>query len=313
MFRRLLTHFISENKIRELHFARHYYHWSLSEQRPKPMVISCFEGGNGFADRLRGIISAYAYAKCIGVPYCLEHTEPYLWENYFVPNHYDWRLKEDEKSYNLRYARPVFFMDDARGNHILELNPALQYHIYSNQSFLSLLKKTFNVQLKYHELYDELFRPSVRLQSQIDKVQSDLGCDYVSVSFRFQRLMGDFDDVIGRVLSESERVALIGKCRNFLCELKKKHPEVSRLLVTSDSSTFVKAISDFDFCYVIPGDVGHLGTAQHESVLLKTFLDFYMISRAKKVYMAHTGEMYRGGFAQSAAASTNTIYEEILF
>ena len=311
--RALLVHFLSENRVRELYFARHFYHWSLREERPEPMVISCFEGGNGFADRLRGIISAYAYAKCIGIPYRLEHNEPYRWEDYFVPNHYDWRLRDGEKSYNLRYARPAFFMDDSRGDHLLKLNHALQRHIYSNQSFLDLLNHTFQTRLKYHELYNELFCPSKKLQKQIDRVQSEMGTEYVSVSFRFQRLMGDFDDIIGRVLAESERLVLIDKCRAFLCELKIKHPEVPRLLVTSDSSTFVHAISDLRFCYVIPGNIGHLGMAQHESVLMKTFLDFYMISKARKVYMAHTGEMYRGGFAQSAAATTNTLYEEIVF
>ena len=313
MIRNLRLRFVSENQLREFYFARHYYYFSFRGQRPEPMVISCFEGRNGFADRLRGIISAYAYAKCIGVPYRLEHLQPYLWEDYFVPNCYDWRLQEGEKSYNLRFARPVFFMDDSRGNHILKLKRSLQCHIYSNQPFLDLLNRTFGTDFRYHTLYNELFRPSDKLQKEIDRVKFQLGEMYVSVSFRFQRLMGDFEDVIGRVLTEPEQNTLIERARKFLCELKKRHPEAPRILVTSDSTKFVKSISDLNFCYVIPGNIGHLGTARSETVLMKTFLDFYMISKARKVYMAHSGEMYRGGFAASAAATTDVPYEEIEF
>jgi len=313
MIRNLLLRFVSENQLREFYFARHYYYFSFRGQRPEPMVISCFEGGNGFADRLRGIISAYAYAKCIGVPYRLEHVQPYRWEEYFVPNCYDWRLREGEKVYNLRFARPAFFMDDSRGDYILKLNRNQQCHIYSNQSFLNLLNRTFGTAFRYHTLFEELFRPSEKLQREIDKIKPQLGEVYVSVSFRFQRLMGVFEDVIGRVLTELEQKELIEKARNFLCSLKSRHPEVPRLLVTSDSKKFVTSISDLVFCYVIPGNIGHLGTARSETVLMKTFLDFYMISKARKVYMAHSGEMYRGGFAASAAATTDVPYEEIEF
>lgn len=312
--RDLLRRFISENRLRELSFARRYYHFSFSEPRPKPMVISCFEGGNGFADRLRGIISAYAYAKCVGVPYRLEHIEPYRWEDWFVPNEYDWRLREGEKSMNLRWANPAFFMDNVRAERLLALNPTRQHHFYSNQYHLTILHECFGQDLKYSELYRELFRPSPRLLASIDRVTAAIGTDdYVSVSFRFQRLMGDFDDIIGRVLPIEERQQLIARCRAFLANLKARHPEVSRLLVTADSSTFVHAIEDLDFCYVIPGAIGHVGTAHSEDVLRKTFLDFVMISRARKVYMAHTGEMYRGGFAQSAADTTGAPYEELDF
>lgn len=314
MLRQLLLHFMSENRLRELKFSRELYHLSFREAAPRPMVISCFEGGNGFADRLRGVISAFANAQCLGVPYRLEHNEPYRWEDYFVPNGYDWRLRAGEKSMNLRFARPDFFMDDRRGDRILTLSPRLQHHLYSNSDFLELLNARFGHRFRYHELYQTLFRPSPALQASIDEARTALGTeDYISVSFRFQRLMGDFEDIVGRVLPEPERVRLLKKCRQFLIDLKAQHSEVEKILITSDSATFVRAIEDLGFVYVIPGSIGHIGTAQNQEVILKTFQDFCMISHARRVYMAHTGEMYRGGFAQSAAATTNAPYEELRF
>lgn len=71
------------------------------------------------------------------------------------------------------------------------------------------------------------------------------------------------------------------------------------ILVTSDSQTFIDAVSKLDFVYVVPGKIGHIGYLQGCEIVEKMLLDFYLISQADHVYSAQSGEMYGGAFANS--------------
>jgi len=101
-----------------------------------------------------------------------------------------------------------------------------------------------------------------------------------------------------------------------VAEVKRHHPEVDKVLVTADSKTMTDAAAKLPYVYVIPGEIAHMGFTGTDSALaahLKTFLDFYMISGAEKVYFARHPILYRSTFAGTAAAIGNRPYEEIKF
>ena len=56
------------------------YYVSFLEKKPLPLQIYCLDGNFstcGFADRLRGIITTYAYAKARHLPFRIQHEVPF--------------------------------------------------------------------------------------------------------------------------------------------------------------------------------------------------------------------------------------------
>ena len=316
---RLRWQLFSENFNREYVLIRSKYEVKFVKMDVPPMAIFCLDNRTslcGFADRLKGMVSCYAYAKAIGIPFRIEHIVPFDLSDYFVPNKYEWRVKSSEKSYNLLYANPIFWLNWLNpvlsiNTRIFKSNTKRQHHFYTNTDFVNKVNVEYNKNYTFGELFSELFKPSLMLEKAINEQKSQIGGNYVSVSFRFMQLMGDFKDSWGDVLSEEDKVDLLEKSLIIVRQLYEQ--EQKTVLVTSDSQTFIDFVSKQDFVYVIPGTIGHIGYSQDDGVTEKMFIDFCMISQADHVYMAHSGKMYRSAFAKTAALSTNTPYTEISY
>ena len=78
---------------------------------------------------------------------------------------------------------------------------------------------------------------------------------------------------------------------------------------------FLKEVSKLDFVYLLPGKVGHMDSTSQQDIQvhMKTFLDFFVLSHAKKIYLLITGKMYKSGFAKRAAKLNNIPFEEVEF
>lgn len=309
----------SDNFNKEFELIRHSYRLSFRGQRASALVISCLDSrfdSTGFADRLRGMISCFAYAKAIGVPFRIEHISPFSLSTYLIPNQYDWLLGENEKSYNLLYANPVVIMQrkvGQRSRRLFFLSSKRQHHIYINSDYVKEVDVLYKKEYRFSSLFNELFRPSLSFETILkphrDRLRSTGG--YVSVSFRFMQLMGDFDDVGGEILSSEERLDLLGRSIEIVQQLFGK--EQKTILVTSDSSVFINEVSKISYVYVVPGRIGHVGFSAENEVSEKMFLDFILISEADHVYMARSGKMYRSNFARTAAMTRNVCYNEITY
>lgn len=89
------------------------------------------------------------------------------------------------------------------------------------------------------------------------------------------------------------------------------------LLVTADSMTFLKRVSQIDGVHIIPGTLTHIdGHKQHapgsqNEAYMKSFLDFYMLSEAQKVYRIGTPQMYHSAFPVFAAKMHDVPFESI--
>lgn len=301
----------------EVELIRKMYKLKFVKEEVPPIALFCLDNRTtnyGFADRLRGMVSCYAYAKAVDIPFRIEHIDPFDLSEYFIPNSYDWQLKQGEKSYNLLYSNPVYFVQnipDILSMRLFKKSKKRQHHLYTNTGYIKEVNNKYNKNYVFGNLFTELFKPSVMLEKLIDKQKLHINGNYVSVSFRFMQLMGDFKDSWGETLSEEDRNDLLNKSLTLVKSLYEQ--EQKTIFVTSDSQTFLDVVSKLDFVYVIPGEIGHIGYSQNRGVTEKMFLDFCMISQADHVYMAHSGKMYRSNFAKTAAMSSNTPYTEISY
>lgn len=278
------------------------------------MIIYCLDGKDfttGFADRLRGIISSYAFAKANDLHFKINHNVPFKMEKYFQPNSIDWRISDNELSYNLLYANPVFMLDYASGKRFFYMIKKRQHHIYSNINAINLINKHYNKSYHFSDLFNELFKPSDIIINQIQHYRKFINEGYISISFRFMQLLGDFKDIRGAILNESEQKELISKCISFINKIHNQHLNIPYILVTADSTKFILEVKKISYVFTIPGKIGHIGLVSDDDVQMKTMLDFYMISQAKKAYLGYTKEMYKSNFAKVAALTTNISFEKI--
>ena len=269
----------------------------------------------GLTDRLRGITSIYHYCKLKRIKYFLNYNFPFNLSDFLEPNEYFWKIEKSHISYNSFQAIPIVINDwqfDFR-LHKLYLDKIIskykgkQIHIYSNTQYFN---NSFNQDFK------ELFRPSLILQKKIDETINKIGGPYIAMVFRFQQLLGDFKETGYKTLHKDEQESLILRCIDKVKELYNKKYIDKLVLVTSDSITFLQAISkECNFVRIIPGKVVHMDHTSDASneVYMKSFVDLFVLSKAEKIYLLQTGDMYHSGFAKQASMIENIPYEELIF
>lgn len=295
-----LYNLMIQNNCEKRELFPHYYDKGIPHLQQKKIVYvnNGWIWYVGLCDRLRTITALYDWCKCNNEAYKINFIHPFSLQDYLIPNEYDWLLKDGELSYNLKYVmyvRMMYSPDVER----LRLNGQLyslinkwmdekltadkqQIHVYTNlftDRSLDCFDKSFN----------ELFKPAPKLQEQINDHLEKINGKYISISFRFTTLLGDFEDCTTIVLSSEERSELINKCLKIVTEIRKQAPTHEQVLVTADSPTFIEKVKLLPDVYVIPGKIGHIDYQHDDDVYIKTFLDFFLISKAEKVYLAKSG------------------------
>lgn len=272
----------------------------------------------GLCDRFKGMTTLYGWCKENKIDFRIYHVHPFNLDDYIIPNLYDWQISNEHISYNKKQVSV---------NHCM-LNQLVKKQIQSGEIsslehkwFINRLFKTNKKQLHFYTnmypesdqlfgiYFRELFKPSLRVEKEIKNHLKHIGQEYISVSFRFMQLLGDFKDCDGRILLDNQQELLIHKSTNILYNIKEQNPDVERMLVTSDSMKFLQAARQLPFVYIIKGEIGHINFIHSDEVNMKTFLDFYMIANAKKIYLAKSGEMYNSDFARRASMIYNKPFE----
>lgn len=282
------------------------------------MALSETTFSGGLSDRLRGIVAIYSECKRMGLPFRIVF-EPLHLEDYLSPNQYDWRIEGDDVLWDTKDVYPCViltyhnnsrniwqrFVQHAILKHFLK-KPFKQIHVYSNM---------FCSDKEYASLFRELFKPTEELKNLIDYHLAKLGGagNYVSATFRFRQLLGDFKEG-GETLLEDERVPYIEKCINAILKLHEHIPD-KKILVTADSHTFLDTLKErnLPYVYVMPGRVVHIGFTQDASkkTYMKSFLDMYMLSYASTVFLVRDKMMYHSGFPYRASLLNGARYDEI--
>lgn len=256
----------------------------------------------GLADRFNSIITAYGMAKAIGRDYQLLHTSPFRLENYLVPAAHDWTPRG--VTFDLWHVSILRFKKLILKKAIKN-NSRKQIHAYVHTNTLASVNAVYGKEYVYGELFNELFKPAEHLQYEIDGHMQNLPPTYEAVVFRFQSLLGDFYEGPFSSYQKGEQEQLINICMDYLKEKKQE-----KLLVTSDSTTFLNRASQLENVYTIDGQRVHMqytkGTFESNE---KPFVDFYMLTKSRKITLVIAKDMYKSGFPQVASLVGNTEYE----
>lgn len=314
---------IKREQFIRLHLRPHYEgndkHY---EPNNVPYIININNGfveGGGLADRLRGIVSTYMLSKKYGRDYKLLFTSPFDLSLFLVPNRVNWKITPEEVAFNSQSKIIVLDTTSSSEEHAhrqkewltseLKGTDNQQVHVYTNAFFC------YNED--YSTCFHELFRPSDRLQTSIARKLAILGPNYLSVSLRFLNLFNDFNETHGlspETYTEEFKDKVRTRCLNKIKELHNQHPGV-KILVNSDSKTFLKAANQLDYTYVIPGTVTHIDAEKGGTyeAFEKTFLDFFMIANASHIYLLHTPPMHQSGYPYAASFVNHRPFEILRF
>lgn len=270
----------------------------------------------GLSDRLRGAVSIYQECKLRGLPFKIYYEALEL-ADYLEPNEYDWRIDEKDLSFDLKEVYPctILCYDANLKNKMMQFvqQAILRYFLKKQFKQIHVYSNMATGDEEYYELHRELFKPSTLLQQHIDRHLQAIGGErsYIAMVFRFRSLMGDFEEG-GETLCGEEREAYKMKCVDCVKRMHKEHPN-TRILVTSDSTTFLSALKDLEDIYVIPGKVVHMSITFDADKLtyMKSFLDYYMLSYASTIYLVLDKKMYHSGFGYRAAKLGGCEYKEI--
>lgn len=273
------------------------------------------------------MMSVYKVCKELGLEFKIGHFYPFDLSVYLKPNKVDWHIPEeyvDMNKHNVEVVElPILpnvitgFTDRQGFNyHLNRLRSQLlkaskkgkQIHVYTNTSLTP--------GKEYSECFHELFKPSEDLQRQVEWNKEQMGGQFISITARFQNLMGDFyEGKLYKALDiEEEKQEYIRKCIGKVEEIHSKHSGL-KVLVTSDSARFIEAVKKLHYVHVIPGKLVHMQFTSDASYdnYLKNFVDLLTLSEAQKVYLIQTGKMYVSHFAESASLINNRPYELIRF
>lgn len=256
----------------------------------------------GLSDRLQGLISTYKICKDANIKFCVYFVYPVSLEDYLKPNNYDWIINETDISYNSNDAIPIFH-EKLLQKRLVAL-PYKQIHVYTNAFYTT--------EEIFCDYFNELFKLSSGLQQEIDNYCQEIGEKYIGLTFRFQNLMGDFKDGNCRALPQGEQVILLDKCITEIYKIKECHEDTSKFLITSDSTAFLAKVKKIPFVYTIPGTITHIdecGVYMEKTAHSKTFVDFFMLSKAQKIICMRTGSMMKAGFSRTAAMVNNVPFE----
>lgn len=269
----------------------------------------------GLSDRLRGITSVYQECKRQGLDFKIHFETPHLID-YLEPNEYDWYIKDEDICYDTKRVYPCTILtyrplEDKKEPEVQR--SILRWFLKKDYEQIHVYTNMRSGDGEYGKLFHELFKPCKELQEQIDYHVAKLGGErqYDAMVFRFRQLLGDFKEG-GETLPESEREEYIQRCMNLVAKEHESNPN-KKILVTSDSITFLNRLAALPYVYVIPGEVVHIGFTYDaaKKTYMKSFVDYYVLSYAKSVTLVRDKKMYHSGFALRAAMLNKAEYMEV--
>lgn len=305
------------HRVKELIYRAKYLSWTSGWKKENPdereAAIAMIDGTvwhGGICDRFKGIISFYNYCRFKGKQFRIRYYYPFELTDYLVPNEYDWRIDDKDISDSVWHVRPICTRGE-KGKRLLKLNTNRQIRFYGNMDLSEFLHfSPFNED--WGDVFNQLFKPSGRLQKELDRHKEIIGDKYIAAVFRFQNLLGDFEEYHYKRIKDSDyKEKLIHANIEELNKLSRAYPNY-KILVTSDSDTFLQRASQIGAVYAITGKQSHVDTkSAPQNNAMKPFVDFFMIAGAEKVFGISVNEMYDSNFPTYAAKVGHVDFERI--
>lgn len=297
-------------------YSPEHPHCSNVEKEVVMMIDGKMKHG-GLSDRLRGIVSVYSVCRHMPLAFKVCFFSPFRLDDFLLPNKVDWRTDESHLCYNSADAFPLFC--GSNGTHVewpfqklwfVEnfRKDAKQIHVYTN----ALLKdrKTF------HTCFHELFKMSPLLDEAVRRVRSEIGGSYISVTCRFQQLLGDFKEGDYEILAAEQQEKLMEQALAEIDKIQTSYSEGQKVLLTSDSIRFLHYVKERrSYIHTVPGELVHMDYSEDSSQAkhLKSFTDLMALSEADTIFLLKSPKMYNSGFPRLAALIGNKPFRLVRF
>lgn len=263
----------------------------------------------GLADRLRTIRTAYVCSAISNRTFHVYHqVKGCRLEDYLEPNEIDWRINKNDIDFNLKNIAICY---NYREIPVCTLDREL--HMYSADGIISEMRNADEYpEYSDHEVYRRLFKPSAMLQKMVDSTMSTAGIqenEYIAFHLRFLNFFEQVE-VHGKVSSTPEEQRQMIDSVHSVIERISKENGCEKVLIFSDSNAFIHAEHP-DYIKHLPGVVGHISKHDNKQITDKTFVDLFVMSKAKAIYSIRGKNIYGGGFSRDAAIIGNKPFIEV--
>lgn len=259
----------------------------------------------GLADRFKAIVALYNMAKFNGYDFKFYWRDPFPISEYLVPQG-EFEAKLEDLEYSLLDTR---FITEKNWADISTFAKDKQYHCYLIAG--NELPKVFlNTELKWCNLFHELFKPSKKLEDAYHSFGEKQG-NYISVHLRFVNALEKFENTYfnNYLENEEDRERLIEKCKRGIIQIVNEN-KGKDIYVFSDSKLFLNRLNDIPVKTLNSENIKHSGCSNDKKAAFKTFLDLLFMSRGEKIYKIEADELYKwSGFAHVASAIGDIPFE----
>lgn len=274
----------------------------------------------GIADRLRGFVYTYHFCKKHGCNFKIDHSIPFQLSDYLLPNKYNWII---DKDFNYNVPQCNYRVVSSCSSEPLFESLLLESNC--NIVVMETNRVRYGETIDNRSLFNELFIPSKSLSSELDLKMSVIGCDYYAMTFRFANLFGDFPQkqVLNNPLDEDRKQVLLNKLVSAIHSEINSLPTNTKLLITSDSAFFLRFIQSLQIDKVVVFNSekkrvplafeqgSDKSSLNEELPFLSSFVDFFLLIKAKKVIRVQYGSMYSSGFPRYASELGAKSFEHI--
>ncbi len=255
----------------------------------------------GLADRFKAIIGSYYIAKQNGFNFKVLFSHPFVLSKYLDNASHEWVASGDELSYSLCNTRIIAYNGGGRVPKLCK--SVKQYHIYCYIGYDILeTNQIGNYTQLWGELFRELFSPTPYLQKTIANYSFLRENDFVAIHLRFVNALEQFEGNQFNFLSTVQKEELVLRCLKGIQNVMRQHPD-KKAVIFSDSTLFLNRVQKELPVTVLGGEIGHISFINSDAIVLKTFVDFYMISKASETVRILAPEMYNTVFSYYAALS----------
>jgi hypothetical protein len=273
-------------------------------------IIICFDGvvsHGGLLDRLKGVISFYEVAKKKNVDFKIYFNHPFQLSDFLEENEVQWNVKKNK--FNPFQDEVLYLMNNFDVNPLELIHPTKKknYFVYCNIDYLKTINSQFS-EVEINELwrnnYQQLFKESLSLKKAIAILPQEKN---IVCHTRFTTLMGDFADTTSIVLNNLEKEKLTNNIIEKVNEIHQKNEDIP-IYVLSDSIVFLNIIKEKTNFKILSGTPKHVDVKSSSSSFeehLKTFTDFYFMSKSEQIFLLKIDKMYNSGFSKYAAIIGN--------
>lgn len=284
-----------------LHGLRYITRFSIHKVAKKNIfyfvIDPNFKHHPGLADRIKGLLSCYYIANRNGYQFKIVDSIPQGISKYMSPANYNWISDFSELEYSLTETR-FFIYTPLRYGLNSKLKKDKQYHCYCYQGDDIFYKNGSEYIKPFRDLFVQLFRPSDLVQKAINASGLEYR-RYIAVHARFINALEPFESSRYPTLPEDRKKDLIKRCivaLKLICQ-REKLPVV----MFSDSKIFLEQARTLPVIVLETKNISHISFADDTVLQIKTYLDFFLISRAATLYRLNAKELHATNFSLYAA------------